>query len=286
MVFYSKKRRHCRAVAAAQSKRLKDEKSIREVQTDKEASVPVESPEEPPRFDIEDEYHPFAALEMGEEDKGDSDVEEESDEEEERNAFSFLKQLRKKDSSYIKYARGPTYSDRHQRRLREEDEKRIEEASENPKMTDFFSPKTTDKPIAAPVPCKALKAEKRAFAIKDLESLLNSKRRPQGAQFKRHQAVLSLMYKTRSQEPGETRESMVLDVARCLNMGTHFAGNIVPWERSWIEKREIPEDMRGKNTKIWSLLNDESVKLTVRAAIDQEKESMCHDSMTEKHHLC
>ena len=57
-------------------------------------------------------------------------------------------------------------------------------------------------------------------------------------------------------------------------MGKHFAKNIVSWENSWIERRVIPDGKRGKNTKIWPLLNDESVKLTVGAAVDKEKESM------------
>lgn len=172
----------------------------------------------------------------------------------------------------IKYARGATYSDRHLRRLRRKEEERKKAAIGTLELTSFFAPKTGSgesreaqaqtqtqtetqtEPITIPPPLitvEAIKTEKRAAAIRDLEALLDdSEKRPQSnTHYRRHQAVLSLLQRTQDREPGSVREEMALDVAQSLNMGSHFAKKIVTWERSWIESREIEEDMRGRNPK-------------------------------------
>lgn len=251
-----------------------------DAQSDQHASMPQESSEEVQELEVENQYDPCGVFQGNEDD---TSGDEEELEEDVANAFDFLTQLGKRGLplGQIKYSRGVTYSDRHQRRLKEQDEERKKAANGNMKVTSFFSPEVAKNgPVAPSIPDKALKLEQRAVAIKDLEGLMKSKKRPQGAQWKRHQAVLGLLYVTQNRQPESLREDMALSVAQTLNMGSHFAKRMVSWERSWIEQRVIEEDMRGKNTKIWSLLTDEAVKLTVRAAIDQQKESMFYMPLT------
>lgn len=62
-----------------------------------------------------------------------------------------------------------------------------------------------------------------------------------------------------SQKP--VRGALARQIAQSLGRGERFARNVSVWERSWLDRREIPEGLRGCHRKIISILNDEDVHL-------------------------
>ena len=101
--------------------------------------------------------------------------------------------------------------------------------------------------------------------IADLEKKLRSKALDlTGQNATRYQAVLRFLYRQKTRQKTDTRQSMALEVARCFNRGRWFAERLVSWELSWKTDRTIPTGKQGCFQKVKSWLTDEGVELAVR----------------------
>jgi hypothetical protein len=132
-------------------------------------------------------------------------------------------------------------------------------------------------PAPAEVPPNVEGEKRRDLAKKDLEKKLKSKRTQMTKQnHTRHLAVLQFMnYQEQIQESSqrESRAVMAMNVSRCFNRGHYFAKKLVTWERSWIDKRCIPNGKQGCFTKTKSWFNDEGVMLAAREYLSGAGES-------------
>ena len=128
----------------------------------------------------------------------------------------------------------------------------------------FFS-STSSASSEESTPTVESQAQLRQETIKDLEKKLRSKKTTlTGQNLTRHQAVLALLYTTRSRKEGETREELSLHVSRGFGKGVYFARKLFEWERTWIQERKISEGKQGCNAKVSSWFNDEGVQMAVR----------------------
>ena len=154
-------------------------------------------------------------------------------------------------------------------------------AANNNKITSFFHPidqehTPSSDPNNASTSADDMETEKekQEKAIKDLERLLNDKKKcPSGQDKTRHQLVLAFLY-FRQNRPWATRNQCALDAATGVNKGTFVARKIIQWEKSWKATRTIPVGQQGLHRKFASWLNDEGVEIACREYISQNKDKV------------
>ena len=119
---------------------------------------------------------------------------------------------------------------------------------------------------------REVEKEQRINALQDLTRLLElvteqekkyeERLSPHSNFYRRHvmaQQFLQIQLKNR---PSSTRRSLSLIVAQSFGRGYNTARNIVRWENSWVDEREIPE---RKSPKIYaSWMDDEELKESIR----------------------
>ncbi|KAI1007481.1 hypothetical protein K3495_g732 [Podosphaera aphanis] len=164
------------------------------------------------------------------------------------------------------YQRGSVWCARQQRRHRAHDNELAVHAKKHFQSMHNFLMLDESSMARDSVPTKLnTSVQKRDKAIEDLEKLLSSKVSGlKGQMLTRYRAVLALLYSTKLQEKGVSREDISPTVAKTFNKGKYFADRIRQWEHSWIEERKIAESRRGQNSKRLPWLNDEGVQLEVR----------------------
>lgn len=173
----------------------------------------------------------------------------------------------------LKYCRGADFSERHKRRLREEDRKLQSTANKHSQpLTNFFKPLSTIEP-KAPDAVQS-KEEVMVAGTSDMEIKLKQLKKEGlgGPNLLRHEAVLRLLYSTLRRTEGQSREDISLNVAKTFNKGPSLAKKLVTWEGEWLRNRKISETRWGKFVKVQSLLDDEGVELTVRSYIEKSGE--------------
>ena len=184
--------------------------------------------------------------------------------EEGKNAFERLSNANLSAAKFS-YQKGPTLSNRQQRRNRatQRDLQHAATTYSQP-LSQFFS-SISSASSKKSTPTIESQDQLRQAAIKDLEKKLRSKKTILTSQnLVRHQAVLALLYTTKSRKEGETREELSLHASRGFGKGVYFARKLVEWEGTWIRERKISEGKRGCTAKISSWFNDEGVQMAVR----------------------
>lgn len=115
-------------------------------------------------------------------------------------------------------------------------------------------------------------ATSRNDAIRDLETTLKENKCLKGVNLVRHQAVLALLYVTRSRRNKESKDDLAMHVARSYNRGKYFANRVRRWEKQWTSERKIEGSKRGQHSKSNSWFNDEGVQLAIRDYVSTTKQ--------------
>ena len=72
-------------------------------------------------------------------------------------------------------------------------------------------------------------------------------------------------------QPSQTRRALSLTIARGFGRGHTTGRNIVRWERSWVNKRIIPE--RKGRDDYFSWMDDEELRESMRAFARRQGDS-------------
>jgi hypothetical protein len=137
-----------------------------------------------------------------------------------------------------------------------------------------------------------MKADARHEALQDLKRFLGLKgeqKRKYGKVLNpgknlhcRHLMVASfLMLQQRKHEfQDRSRRGLATMVAKTYGRGLHTGRNIVRWERSWVERRTIPEGKAGKHKHNISWMDDEDVLLAVQQFVRSQGEGQFEKVLT------
>ena len=112
----------------------------------------------------------------------------------------------------------------------------------------------------------------RIEALKDLSRLIDlvteqenkygSRLSPYNDVYRRHIMVQQFLQTQLKSQPSQTRRALSLTIARGFGKGHVTGRNIMRWERSWVEKRIIPE--RKGRDDYFSWMDDEELRESMR----------------------
>ena len=117
-----------------------------------------------------------------------------------------------------------------------------------------------------------LDQEKRTIALKDMTRLLEfvtvqeekyeERLSPHSNFYRRHMMVQQFLQIQLRTNSGATRRNLSMSIARSFGKGQGTARNIVQWEKSWVEEREIPRRKNRDNYFSW--MDDEDLQESIR----------------------
>ena len=84
---------------------------------------------------------------------------------------------------------------------------------------------------------------------------------PQSNFYQRHLMVKDFLAIQKRRTPGQTCRHLALSVAATFNRRQTTARNIIRWERSWVEKKKIPESLYGGWYAEW--MDNENLKMAI-----------------------
>lgn len=117
-----------------------------------------------------------------------------------------------------------------------------------------------------------LRKEQRSQALKDITRLLElvteqekkygERLSVQSNFYRRHLMVQQFLTIQEITQPSQPRKVLSLNIARCFGRSHGTAKNIVRWENSWVNNREVPQRKERNDYESW--MDDESLRESMR----------------------
>lgn len=237
--------------------------SLNDTKSDTESESDVESDSKPLFF----WYDSANESDSDSEEEGHSDVEEEKSATEQTVIPPVELKWNKEGEQALRgtYGKGSRSTSKRQRKSAKESAKQASESYnimalwQRSKDSDLSEiPRGRPLPLTAP----QVFIKKRVEALRDLDRLLENvteqekkygdRLAPQSNYYRRHTMVQNfLQYQIKTQQNPVTRFESSLHVANSFKRGRSTARNIVQWENSWVDTRQIAERQENRDCTSW-----------------------------------